>query len=177
MKKVLLLIVALLAVSAGFAFKAGDLLLGGQVGITSEQVSPDHPTITTIEVHPQVGLFILKEFSLDLILSRHHVMSENYRRSTFGVAFGSRYFYKQFYGGLEMRIATFDEYRATGHVRYKGAQIGNKLVYLVPITSAAYLDLQAHFSLGNTEYGDEALENEDAIDYGLRAGIQFLLGQ
>ena len=58
MKKYIVLIVVLLAVSAGFAFQRKDVLLGGYAELISREHKTKNQIVTDLGLYPQVGVFL-----------------------------------------------------------------------------------------------------------------------
>lgn len=154
MKKYAVLIVALLAVSAGFAFEAKTTLFGGVTEFSVRKRDFDDKHIGIFYVYPQVGVFVAKDVSLDFFYGFNSIVP-----TAFGIGLGSRYFHNNLYGGVEF-AALLGGWEGNYHVI-------PKVGYLIPIVPKGYLDLQAYFR--------QAIDKGSTLGKGygaIRAGIQ-----
>ena len=193
MKKYLLIVVAIMAVSAVFAFQPSSMLVGGTFEYKSEKADADADAVKTIAFQPQLAGLVLENLSADLILSYgstkgvpvHNLLIPGVPviatkdTSHFGIGVGARYFpILTLYGGADFayEINTEKTKFLTGSStkeKYNAMYLTPKIGYMVPVLPNAYLDLQGYYKLGLGEYtGDkEDTKNEESA-LGFRLGVQ-----
>lgn len=158
MKKYIVLIVVLLAVSAGFAFQRKDVLLGGYAELISREHKTKNQIVTDLGLYPQVGVFLDEAICLDLIFGHTGPLVR-----IMNVGAGARLFHKNIYAGASFSVL------AGMAVSYY--EVTPKLGYLIPIVPNAYLDLQAFY---RRALSSNKLEEDYAA---VRLGIQVHLGK
>ena len=173
MKKSLIILIALMAVSAVFAFQPGSMMVGGQIDFGSYKANSDADAYTTIGFYPQLSGFVMENLSADLIVSYAQIGDD---ASEIGLGLGAKYFYNTLYGGLDFtyQINKFKilNQNKSGNSMYLTPKIG----YMVPIIPNAYVDLQAYYKMGIGEYGGDQSGDNSSSHLNLRAGLLVNLG-
>lgn len=186
MKKYLLIVVAIMAVSAVFAFQPSSMLVGGTFEYKSEKDDADADAVKTIAFQPQLAGLVLENLSADLILSYVSTkgvpfgLGTTLDTSQFGIGVGARYFpILTLYGGADFTYAinsrkvNYPKPLKPDKGKYNAMYLTPKIGYMVPVLPNAYLDLQGYYKLGLGEYtGDlEDVKNEESA-LGFRLGVQ-----
>lgn len=175
MKKGILILVLLLFVMAAFAFDQGTINLGGTAVFESKKETSDDDAITVFTVNPIVGYFVMDNLSADVNLA----VVSNDGNLDFGIGVGARYFYSNFYGGLEFDYLS--EYYA--YPPASGLKDGTKtsmylvpkLGYMMPLAENVFVDMGLKYKMGFGDYGgDRSGSNEySQIQFGV--GLQVFL--
>jgi len=186
MKKYLLIVVAIMAVSAVFAFQPSSMLVGGTFEYKSEKDDADADAVKTIAFQPQLAGLVLENLSADLILSYVSTkgvpfgLGTTLDTSQFGIGVGARYFpILTLYGGADFTYAinsrkvNYPKPLKPDKGKYNAMYLTPKIGYMVPVLPNTYLDLQGYYKLGLGEYtGDkEDVKNEESA-LGFRLGVQ-----
>ncbi|MGB4309374.1 MAG: hypothetical protein WBI94_03715 [Candidatus Cloacimonadaceae bacterium] len=182
MKKYLLIVVAMMAVSAVFAFQPSSMLIGGTFEFKSEKDDSDADAFSTVAFYPQLSGFVIENLSADLIVNILSQSTDGYKASSIGLGAGARYFFRNLYGGADFTYAINNENEevklliTTQKTKYNAMYLTPKIGYLAPILPNTYIDLQGYYKLGLGEYtGDyEDVDNEESC-LGIRLGVQFNL--
>lgn len=132
MKKLLMFIVALVAVNGLFAFEARGVLFGGISELTVRKHATEDKWVSTVIFYPQFGAFVSDNVTFDVVFGVNSIIP-----TAVGLGMGSRYFYKNCYAGVDFAIMRgfVDGY----------LHVTPKLGYLVPIVPNAYADVQAYY--------------------------------
>ncbi|HPV15298.1 MAG TPA: outer membrane beta-barrel protein [Candidatus Cloacimonadota bacterium] len=189
MKKYLLIVVAIMAVSAVFAFQPSSMLVGGTFEYKSEKADADADAVKTIAFHPQLAGLVLENLSADLILSYGARVgapagitgATTKDTSQFGIGVGARYFpILTLYGGADFTYAinstktNYPKPIKPDKGKYNAMYLTPKIGYMVPVLPSTYLDLQAYYKLGLGEYtGDKKDTKNEESGLGFRMGVQF----
>lgn len=175
MKKYLMIVVALMAVSAVFAFQPSSMLIGGGVEFRSEKRNSDDDATTTIAFYPQLSGFVIENLSGDLILSYASTSYKKDSNSVFGIGVGGRYFFKNLYGGADFSYNLINSKTFLGKMKTNAMYLTPKIGYLAPVAPNTYIDLQGYYKLGLGTYGgdlaDLDIDNEESC-LGVRVGVQ-----
>ncbi len=179
MKKYLMIVVALMAVTAVFAFEPSSMLIGGGFEFTSQKDDSDADAVNTIAFYPQLSGFVIENLSADLILSLVNMSQDDDSATAIGIGVGGRYFFKNLYGGADFTYALNrakykSMFGSTVKTKYNAMYLTPKIGYLAPVLPNTYIDLQGYYKLGLGEYtGDmEDIDNEESC-IGIRLGVQF----
>jgi hypothetical protein len=186
MKKYLLIVVAIMAVSAVFAFQPSSMLVGGTFEYKSEKADADADAVKTIAFQPQLAGLVLENLSADLILSYVSTkgvplgLGTTLDTSQFGIGVGARYFpILTLYGGADFTYAinstkvNYPKPLKPDKGKYNAMYLTPKIGYMVPVLPNTYLDLQGYYKLGLGEYtGDKEDTKNDESALGFRLGVQ-----
>ena len=175
MKKYLMIVVALMAVSAVFAFQPSSMLIGGGFEFKSEQADADDDVRTTIAFYPQLSGFVIENLCGDLILSYASSSYQKNSDSIFGIGVGGRYFFKNLYGGADFSYNLINSKALGAKLKTNAMYLTPKVGYLAPVTPNTYIDLQGYYKMGLGTYGgdlaDFDFDNEESC-FGIRVGVQ-----
>ncbi len=167
MKKGILILVSLLFVVAAFAFDQGTINLGGTASFESVKEDSDADAVTVFTLNPNVGYFIIDNLSADLNLN---IMSYD-GDTNLGIGIGGRYFYNNFYGGLEFDYMSQDWGSGTLTSMYLMPKAG----YMMPLAENVFVDLGLKYQMGFGDYGgDGSGSNEQSVLH-FGVGLQVFL--
>jgi len=103
MKKIIALVVCLLITASAFAFDPGEKLVWGEVGFSSIKPDKDCDPYSVFNLNTMVGYFLMKDISLDVILSwyNYHYKSDDkssytYNMSDIYIGLGGSFLYQEF---------------------------------------------------------------------------------
>ena len=167
MKKGILIFVSLLFVVAAFAFDQGTINLGGSAYFESVKANSDTDAVTVFSLNPNVGYFIIDNLSADLNLS----VTSFDGNTDFGIGLGGRYFYNNFYGGLQFDYKSMDMGSATMSAMYLTPKIG----YMMPLAENVFVDLGLRYQMGFGDYGGDATGSNETSVVHLGVGLQVFL--
>jgi len=196
MKKGLFILLALIIASSVCAFTKGTINPGGTVSFTSFKPNSDEKAITMFSITPQVGYFIIDDFSADVLLNYMYEgqngdeHESEYSTSLLGIGIGGRYFYPvepgKIYGGMDFLYNSFsweDEYDGEKYDGNRNAMyLDLKAGYLFPVVENVYVDFGLKYQMGLGDYGgddyedalDEYKENEES-SFGINIGLQIFI--
>ncbi|MDD3562125.1 MAG: hypothetical protein PHR32_00430 [Candidatus Cloacimonetes bacterium] len=167
MKKGILILVSLLFVVAAFAFDQGTINLGGTVAFESVKANSDADAITVFTVNPIVGYFVMDNISADLNLALVSYDGD----LDFGIGIGARYFYNNFYGGLE-----FDYVSETwGDDTVSSMYLVPKLGYMMPLAENVFVDMGLKYKMGFGDYGGDGSGSNEYSQVHFGVGLQVFL--
>lgn len=138
MKKYLLIVVAMMAVSAVFAFQPSSMLIGGTFEFKSEKDDSDADAFSTVAFYPQLSGFVIENLSADLIVNILSQSTDGYKASSIGLGAGARYFFRNLYGGADFTYAINNENEevklliTTQKTKYNAMYLTPKIGYLAP---------------------------------------------
>ncbi len=176
MKKSLIILIALMAVSTVFAFQSGSLMFGGQIGYSSYKASNNDDALTAIVFAPQISRFVMENLSADLILSYASSSQGKNSNSSFGIGVGGRYFFKNIYGGLDFTYEVLQVQIPRVGVSQNAMYLTPKIGYLAPIAPNTYVDLQARYKLGVGKYSGNFHGDNEESNFGILVGLQVNYG-
>lgn len=156
MKKLLLIVLVLLALSAAFAFESKSVLLGGLTDYQIRKHHKDDRLVAALYLYPQFGIFVKDNVCLDLFWGINSIVP-----TAIGCSVGGRYFFKNFYAGGELAVmpGVFDGF----------FHVIPKVGYLIQVVPNGYIDLQAYYR--QTIDGRKLTARYGAI----RAGVQVMI--
>ena len=167
MKKGLLILVSLLFVVAAFAFDQGTINLGGSAAFESQKANSDADAITVFYLNPIVGYFVMDNLSVDMNLN---IMSYD-GDTDLGIGIGGRYFYNNFYGGLQLDYMS----QAWGSSTVTSMYLVPKLGYMMPLAENVFVDLGLKYKMGFGDYGGDGEGSNEESNLHLGVGLQVFL--
>ncbi|MCB5278007.1 MAG: hypothetical protein LHW59_00595 [Candidatus Cloacimonetes bacterium] len=176
MKKGILVLFSLVLISSVFAFTTGDMMVGGQVGFSSEKINSDAEATNSIEIMPQFGYFVMDNVCVDGILSFNNWSQDKVSGTDFGIGVGGRYFYNQIYGGLALEYTSSSEDYDGDKSDHTGMYASLKAGYLYPLTSNVFVDMGVRYKMGLGDYGGDWKGSNEYSNFGIKAGLQVVLG-
>ncbi|MDD2210730.1 MAG: hypothetical protein PHN71_05325 [Candidatus Cloacimonetes bacterium] len=176
MKKGILVLFSLVLISSVFAFTTGDMMVGGQVGFSSEKFNSDAEATNSIEIMPQFGYFVMDNVCVDGILSFNNWSQDKDSGTDFGIGVGGRYFYNQIYGGLALEYTSSSEENNGVKSDHTGMYASLKAGYLYPLTSNVFVDMGFRYKMGLGDYGGDWKGSNEYSNFGIKAGLQVVLG-
>ncbi|MBW6513957.1 MAG: outer membrane beta-barrel protein [Candidatus Syntrophosphaera sp.] len=169
MKKGLLILIVIMAVTAAFAFPKGTINPGGTISYTSYKYNSDADASTLLTINPQVGYLIIDNLALDLNLA---YQMDNDDWSAFGIGAGARYFFGNIYAGAGiMYQSESDEYFGEDF-SVSATFLNVKAGYLLPIARNVFLDLGAKYDMGFGSYGGDGSGDNEQSKLTIGAGLQ-----
>lgn len=168
MKKGILILFSLLFVVAAFAFDQGTINLGGTASFESAKANSDADAETMFSLSPNVGYFVIDDLSVDLNLSYVNYDGDS---SAMGIGLGARYFYMNFYGGLQF------DYRTVGTDDWdvSSMYITPKIGYMMPLAQNVYVDLGLRYQMGIGDYGQDGSGSNESSVIHFGVGLQVFL--
>lgn len=165
MKKGILILTLVLAVTVMFAFPKGTLNPGGTISFSSYKVNSDTDAVNMLTIAPQAGLFVINNLCVDGLIS-YQTDTEDW--SNIGLGIGGRYFFGNAYAGLGLMYGNSndDDWSSTE------LSADFKAGYLLEIARNAYLDLGAKYNMGFGEYGGDASGDNEQSLLTVGAGFQ-----
>ncbi len=174
MKKLALVIFAVLIVTAAFAFDKGTLNPGGTLSFSSSKSDSDAETYTVFSLAPQVGYFVKDNLSIDVLFDIRAENQGDQSLSLFGIGVGARYFYKMLYFGPGFihysQNYDYGIIDGTTTANYLALKAG----FLVPVVENVYVDLGMNYKFGIGEYGGDGSGNNEGSTLTVGAGLQVL---
>lgn len=167
MKKGILVLVSLLFVVAAFAFDQGTINLGGSAAFESVKAHKDADAITVFYLNPIVGYFVMDNVSADLNLN---IMSYD-GDTDLGIGIGGRYFYNNFYGGLQLDYMS----QAWGSSTVTSMYLVPKLGYMMPLAENVFVDLGLKYKMGFGDYGGDGSGSNEYSQVHFGVGLQVFL--
>ncbi|MGC9361658.1 MAG: hypothetical protein ACP5F3_01890 [Candidatus Syntrophosphaera sp.] len=165
MKKGILILALVLAVTVIFAFPKGTFNPGGTISFSSYKVNSDADPVNMLTIAPQAGLFVMDNLCVDGLIS-YQTDTEDWNH--IGLGIGGRYFFGNIYAGLGLMYGmdNNDDYSAT----QMSADL--KAGYLLQIARNAYLDVGAKYNMGFGEFGGDASGDNEQSRLTVGAGFQ-----
>jgi hypothetical protein len=166
MKKGILILALVLAVTVIFAFPKGTFNPGGTISFSSYKAHSDADAVTMLTIAPQAGYFVADNFSIDGLIS---YQMDNDDWSALSLGIGGRYFIGTFYGGLGLMygMVNVDE-----DYSYTKMSAEAKAGYLLQVARNVYLDLGAKYMMGFGEFGGDASGDNEQSELTIGAGFQ-----
>lgn len=169
MKKGILILTLVLAVTVIFAFPKGTFNPGGTISFMSYKANSDADANTLLTIAPQAGLFIMDNLCVDGLIS---YQMDNDDWSSLGLGIGGRYFFGNIYAGLGLMYG-MESYEIMGSdVSATEMSADIKAGYLLQIARNAYLDVGAKYNMGFGEYGGDASGDNEQSALTVGAGFQ-----
>ena len=167
MKKTLLVIMVLLAITAIWAMPKGTKNIGGAISLRIADES------NLLKITPQIGYFVVDNLSVDLDILYQDNLDD---RTQIGVGLGARGFIKNFYGGagLSHRYDRDESWGVHWGVYTRRSNFADlKLGMVYPISKNVYFDFGANYSIGIGSYGGNwSSGSNDELILDIVAGIQ-----
>lgn len=179
MKKVTLIVLALVVVCSAFAFTKGTNYLGGSASFSSSKENSDAEALTILTLRPELGVFILDNSSLDLIFKFESQSQGDLRLSVVGIGIGTKYYWNKFYAGIDFQhqsssLITSDwKNKSSTSAMFLDPKVG----YLAPLIPHAYLDLGASYLMGIGHYGGGSSKDNETRYLSFHIGLQFLFNE
>lgn len=179
MKKYIMIIALLMAISAVFAFKSGDLLFGGnfEFAFNNQNSEPYY----LIGVMPQFGVFVTKNIAAELNMGYVRLVKDvEYEEdddilkiANYGG--GLRFFLKNYYAGLVCNYEDGSRDRPSdwGDYKYRALLLSPKVGVMAPLTPNIYIDLHTYyrFAVKEPEITESGGKVSNMDRFGIRAGL------
>jgi hypothetical protein len=169
MKKGILILTLVLAVTVIFAFPKGTFNPGGTISFSSYKPNSDEDAQNMLTIAPQAGLFIIDNLCVDGLIS-YQTDTEDW--NSIGLGIGGRYFFGKIYAGLGLMYA-MESYEVMGD-DFSATEMSADLKagYLIQIARNAYLDVGAKYMMGFGEFGGDASGDNEQSRLTVGAGFQ-----
>ncbi|MDD2507361.1 MAG: hypothetical protein PHQ78_08650 [Candidatus Cloacimonetes bacterium] len=174
MKKAMIIFASLLIMTSAFAFEKGTMNLGGTASLSMAKSNSDDETLTTIIMRPQFGYFVADNVCVDGIFIYESQSYDDESTSAIGVGLGGRYFYNNFYGGMDLQFQSMSmEDDALGDFSVSANYLQPKIGVLVPLNPNVFLDFGASYQFGFGDYGGDRSGTNESTRFNFNVGLHY----
>jgi len=175
MKKIIVLVALLTSLSAVFAFRSGDLLVGGNIELGTAKIFKNSGRLFVLGIQPQLTAFATKNIAADVAIEYAYLGDKEGSISLWGFGGGGKCLYKTYYVGMSYHYekTSVDRFITLDSYGYEANSLVPKVGFLAPIASNVYLDVQAYykFSIGDIKVTGATDPIDDFSYFGIRLGL------